>query len=68
MEPQKFDDKTNFQYLRNVIYRFLTDLHTRNQLVPVLVAIFKFTTEEQAKIASAVSSAHTTKRLSIGRT
>ena len=49
-EPQ-----VNFQYLRHVVFRYLTDPSHRTQLVPVLTTVFGFTKEEESKISANMS-------------
>jgi hypothetical protein len=53
-EATEAGDSVSMQYMRNVVLRFATDVHMRPQLVPVLGAIFNFTSEEWAKISAAV--------------
>jgi chromosome segregation ATPase len=46
-------DAVNYQYLKNVVLRFLVDPVKRPQLVPVLASIMNFSKEEQERIKQA---------------
>lgn len=47
----------NLQYVRAVVFRYLSDPSKRDTLTPVLATIFRFSKDEEAKIQSGTSLA-----------